>query len=575
MPTLQVIIQDYDLDLLKIIATRWDIDLNTHERREAVAQLAEAMLDPTRAAHEWSRLDDRERGALQMLLASKDHKMPLAQYSRLFGEIRVMGEDKRQREKPYLKPSGIAEVLYYRGLLGMIFDKGKAGPQQFVIVPGDLAAVLPHHQTGYDLSKEEDAPEEMAESEEILPEEEPLEIELLHRADTALVDDITTLLAYLQVENVQLEGSTLSAYDRQALEDYLIKSPEPARAALMVALVAGLGLAAEDPDGNFKPVPVKARKWMDEPRTRQVRALAETWHTSTLFNELHYIPGLILESTSWQNDPSLIRQTIQTALKNMLLEDWFSAERFIFGIKESDPDFQRPAADYTSWYIRDAETNEYLRGFESWDRVDGMALYVALTQPLHWLGLADLGESEEGIMLKLTAYGRGYAGIAPYPDRPNPDAALSLEADGTLYAPRHLSTYDRFQVARFADWGAPGDSYTYHLSAESLQRAQEQGIKAEHILTFLKRATKENIPQAVVQLLGQWKDTGGAAVVLSRYVVLETENAETLDVIQNTPELRRFLGIQLGPRAVIVREGQWDGLVAELQKRGMLVEKNV
>src|SRR5579859_5992190 len=38
-------------------------------------------------------------------------------------------------------------------------------------------------------------------------------------------------------------------------------------------------------------------------------------------------------------------------------------------VKEEEPDFQRPAGNYDSWYIRDAQSGEYLRGFESWDRV--------------------------------------------------------------------------------------------------------------------------------------------------------------------------------------------------------------
>ncbi|NIO71720.1 MAG: hypothetical protein GTN71_22490, partial [Anaerolineae bacterium] len=51
-------------------------------------------------------------------------------------------------------------------------------------------------------------------------------------------------------------------------------------------------------------------------------------------------------------------------------------------IKESDPDFQRPDGDYSSWYIRQADTGRYLSGFESWDQVEGALIAYLIAQPL-------------------------------------------------------------------------------------------------------------------------------------------------------------------------------------------------
>jgi hypothetical protein len=145
MPTLLPTLLDYDPGLLAIIAHRWDVDLESLDRREAAETLAAAMLDPERAAAEWARLNDQERGALQMLLGAVDHKMTAAQFSRLFGEIRQMGPGKRDREKPHLHPVSVAETLYYRGLLAVAFDQGKTGVQPFVYAarPGRCAAGSP------------------------------------------------------------------------------------------------------------------------------------------------------------------------------------------------------------------------------------------------------------------------------------------------------------------------------------------------------------------------------------------------------------------------------------------------
>jgi len=45
-----------------------------------------------------------------------------------------------------------------------------------------------------------------------------------------------------------------------------------------------------------------------------------------------------------------------------------------------------------------------------------------------------------------------------------------------------------------------------------------------------------------------------------------------LQTILETPELRRFLGAQLGPNAVIVRADQAEALAAALQQHGILVD---
>lgn len=564
MMNLKSTLRDYDLDFLKVIAHRWDIDLTAREAHAAADQLAMAMLDPERAAHEWSRLSDRERGALQNLLGAPEHKMPLAKYARLFGEIRQMGSEKRKREKPHLSPVGIAEVLYYRGLLATMYDQSNTGAQPFVYVPHDLAAVLPTHKTGYDLSEPE--PEAFEEDTPLI--EEIDQPQTVHRADTSLVDDLTTLLAFLQLEAIELKNNTLQEMDRQALEPYLIGRALPARIALMVALAAELQIAATQ-DNHFKPIPATARKWLEQVRTQQVRSLVQAWQTTPKYNELQHIEGLVLEKAN-PNDPSLLRKTIQQFLDMVPEDDWFAVREVIETIKDEDPDFQRPAADYDSWYIRDEASDGYLKGFESWEQVDGAMLHLVLTGAMHWLGLVDVGESGTQQAIRLTAYGRAFAGQSAWPEVADPETTLTLEADGTIRAPRAMSRYSRFQLARFADWGEPGDPYHYQLSGAGFTRAHQQGIKAEHIRTFLKRMGQ--VPKSVSEMLDQWERKGSITVSLARRIVLETDSEDSATMILNTPELRRFMGTRLGPRAIAVREEKWDSLLNELREQGFMIE---
>ncbi len=555
MQTLRPTLFDYDPGLLAIIAHRWDVDLEAQDKREAVEQLADAMLDPARAAVEWSRLTDAERGALHTLLAAPDHTMPEGQFTRLFGPIRPMGPAKREREKPHLDPASVAETLFYRGLLARGVAELRSGPQAVLFVPPDLADVLPSRETRFE------APDKA--EPETWPQESTAAPEHITPATTALVDDLTTLLAYLQTHRVSDE------LPPKALEPVRPQWISTAPPRFAVALAASMEIVAGD-SGLLKPVPAAARRWLEATRPRQVRALAEAWRTSTVYNDLWHTPGLRPEDTGWRNDPLLARQAILTFLEMAPPADWWPVEDLIELVKAEEPDFQRPGSDYDSWYIRDAKTGAYLRGFESWDRVDGAVLRFILTGPLHWLGLADLGDG--GRFCRLTIYGRALIGEADWPDPPEERTPLTIAADGTLQAPRTLSRYERFQLSRIAEWVSSGASYTYRLTAASLQAAAAHGIEGEAVLAFLRRAAGGQVPESVQEMLTQWKQTGSATAWLTRAIVLRTETAEALQTVLDTPELRRYLGAPLGPTAVLVRVGQEEALAAALQQHGILVE---
>jgi hypothetical protein len=299
--------------------------------------------------------------------------------------------------------------------------------------------------------------------------------------------------------------------------------------------------------------------------------LAESWRDSTLFNDLWHVPTLRPEETGWRNDPLLARQTVITFLEMVPPDDWWRIDELIGVVKAEEPDFQRPAGDYDSWYIRSAATNEYLRGFESWDQVDAAVLQFILTGPMHWLGLVDLAQNNT--LCRLTVYGRALAGEGEWPNPQEDKAPAEIEADGTIRAPRQLSRYERFQLARITEWRQAGDPYVYRLTANSLQRATRQNIQPDTIQAFLRRVSQaEQLPDAINRLLDQWSKMGRADLWISRAVILRSNTPDALQVILDTPELRRYLGAVLGPTAVIVREGQEEDLAAALQQHGILVE---
>src|SRR5258708_17672108 len=498
MQDLSRTLSDYDPELLRVIANRWDVDLNVREAGNAGTYLAQNMLRPEKVADAWDRLTDEQRGALQTLLGAGG-RMPSFVFARLFGEIRPMGPDKMEREKPYLNPASLAEALFYRGLIATTFGEGLKGSQAFTYVPTDLIPLMPVHKTGY---KIEEQPEQVS----ALP--QPTN---LRPADTTLVDDLATLLAYCLINDVTLKDGAFDPAHQKAIKVHLLGSNSAARLSLMVALASGLGIAA-DSQGMFRPVPANARRWLEQPRAAQVQNLAEAWRDSISYNELWFRPGVKPERGGWQNAPLLARQTVLTFLELVPGDAWWQIDTFVGAVKEDEPDFQRPAGDYDSWYIRDAQTGQYLRGFESWDKVDGAVLRFILTGPMHGLGL--VASADNGTACRLTAYGRAFTGAADWPASSTDTPPLTIQPDGLCEVTRSVSRYDRFQLARFTEWIKAGDPYQYRITTASLGQATRQSIQATHILTFLKRGTGDQVPGMVINLIETWGQAGEKDAIL-------------------------------------------------------------
>jgi hypothetical protein len=565
MRTLLRTLQDADRALLPLLARVWEVedDLQHMSHDEAARALAQAMLDAGRAERAWDTLDDDQRGALQTLLSAGSH-MTAATFTRMFGEIRHMGADQIAREKPHLHPATSAEALFYRGLIAQAFEQADAGARPVIYVPTDLAALLPRHKTSYtglDDGAADDLPPE-------LPGVEPLEdVQNVVAADTSIVDDMVALLAYALLRQPELDGDTLAGPHRAALLPHLLVR-DPARLAFLVLLAVSAGLL-ETEDGKLTLKRAEARRWLEAHRAAQVRQLAETWRDSATYRDLWHVPGLHPEPTGWPYDPVVARTAVIGFLGEFVPEqDWWSMDEFIEAVKLADPDFQRPGGDYTSWYIRNDE-GDYLQGFESWDAVEGALLLFYLGSPMHWLGLVDLAEDAA----RLTAYGRALADLIPWPNPPETDDSVQVQPDGTLLVSRRVPRIDRFQVARFTTWVQAADPFAYRLDAAGIAQAARQGITTQHISAFISRALHDApIPEPIAHLLATWQAGPTSSVTLEPLLVLRTTDPETLTVLLDTPELRRYLGAQLGPMAVVVREGQADALRAALGQHGIVIE---
>jgi hypothetical protein len=317
--------------------------------------------------------------------------------------------------------------------------------------------------------------------------------------------------------------------------------------------------------GGGAPVIEAVRRFLEASRKNALEMLFAAWLESVTFNELRQVPGLVCEG-DWSNQPLVTRKYLLTLLKTIPENKWWSLPAFLHSIKDKDPDFQRPAGDYDSWFIKRESDGTFLRGFANWNEVDGALVRYAITGPLFWLGQVDLSISADSDVI--SAF-RVKHDKSPMPFAET--ARLHVSSQGKIIVPRLSPRLARYQIARFCEWDEEKeDEYHYRVSTTSLKKAVEQGLKVRQLLNLLARNAAAEIPPAFIKALNRWELNGIEARV-EFHTILKVSQPEVLEDLRRT-KAGRFLGETLGPVSIVIKQGAQAKVLAALAEMGLLAD---
>ena len=542
MPNLIQSLQNQDIGYLRIVAELWGIEIPTGEASIVAEHLASAMRDPVLLEEVISNLPPDALNALQALQQSGG-KIPWSTFTRRFGKLREMGAGRRDRERPYLNPISPVEVLWYRGLIGRAFFDTGSGAEEFAYLPQDLLPLLPlPHAQSPTIFGRRATPKERAH---------------IHLANDLILDHACTLLAALRI-GLPLDPSP---YPLNSL-------PYPLVPTALKALLHAAALI----DDQGTPLAEPTRAFLESSRAEALALLSRTWLNSTTFNELRLMPGLRCEG-EWENNPLATRQRILGFLVDIPRDSWWHLDAFVADIRKHHPDFQRPAGDYDSWFIRDESTAEYLRGFEHWDKVDGALVRYIIIGPMHWLGLIDLASpsaEQPVVAFRFSRWAEALLQGNPPQGLATEDETFLISRDGRIRIPRYTPRAARYLLARFSEWEDENEQgYRYRLTAASLERAKQQGLKVDHLLTLLRRHALV-VPPSLIQAVQRWERHGSEAS-LENLLILRVKSPRMLQKLRAS-RANRFLVESLSPHAVIVKPGAADKVLAVLAELGYLGE---
>lgn len=550
MPDLFHSLLKQDIGHLRIIAELWGLELNSSKAEGAMEELCASLLDPNLLAELIDSLPSEADSALNSLV-NAGGRIPWATFTRKYGDIREAGAGKRDREKLYLNPSSATEILFYRGLIARAFFDTEKGPQEFAYIPDDLLSLLKREEKKVEGGKKTEA---VAVASEPLgrpasPGEKGREIP----ADDSILDDAATLLAALRM------GMSLDSASVQAN----IQKQAPG----LLALLASAKLIRKN---TIQADAVKA--FLESPRADALKMLQSAWMESESFNELKLMPGIVCEG-EWTNQPLETREFLLNLLGDIPEGKWWSINAFVREVKLKYPDFQRPAGDYDSWFIKRASDGQYLRGFTHWEEVDGALIKYFITDILHWLGQVDLSAAEgaaEATSFRTSSLAGGKV----------ESGKIAVTSSGRISVPRDAPRVVRYQISRFCEWEDVGRVakhietkdyvYKYRVTTNSLTHAKEQGLNAGQLLALLVKHTGNKVPPSLVKALKRWEVNGTEARVQTQ-VILKVSRPEVLEEMRKS-KAARFLGEALSPTTVIVKGGAIQKVMEAMTELGLLME---
>ena len=338
----------------------------------------------------------------------------------------------------------------------------------------------------------------------------------------------------------------------------------------LLALLSQMALIT----ANHLPEPEKVKTFLSADRGEALLTLFMAWSQSKELNDLHMLPGLVCEG-NWTNDPTLPRELLINLIKELGTSNWWSMSSLLNQLKTKAPDFQRPAGDYDSWFIREEKTHLALRGFASWDKVDGALIRYLIGGPLHWLGVVDVARADKStppLSFRISQNGVRLLQGLPSSDHSSENGTATVSADGTLFVTPGVARSIIYQLARFCEPVAGNKSeHKFRITARSLNLASDQGLRPSQLLQLLQQAKVKNIPQSISEALDRWEKYG-AEIKLESSILLHLDKPDLLPLLQKTPRISRCLGEVLNSKTVTVKIGSVESLRQALAEMGLLAE---
>ena len=539
MPTFADLLTNHPMDVRKYIATFWGFENEELESKSGIQEFCNKVLKLDVLTEGFQSLTIECRNVLE-IIAKQSGRLLWDDFIRRYGEIRIMGESRRERERPDIYPISLSEKLYYRGFIGRSFFDVKPEPKEFAYIPNEFIAVLfPSEQPASALFGQE----------MILSTNHSIRL-----ANDKILDNICSYAAFLRMG---LDAYTQEKWDIDIDLDFLH------------TILRCANIIKKDRSLDTQII----KKHLEMDRNVALEKVIGDWTHCEECNELKLTPELIIEGKPKLNSQT-IRMFLLEIFKNIPNGRWWNLAQLSTDIKDQSPDFLRNAGDFDTWFIRDKRNGDYLRGFEHWEDVEGRLVEFFYTSILFWLGLADLAintNTGHPQAIRKSKIAEEFFTQESILSLPHETKKLTALSNGILSVHPLVPRSARYQITRFCEWlPQKRGEYQYRITNQSLARAAKNSLKSKHLIALLHQYAKPPIPPNLLKAIMEWNAQSSLAQI-KQGVLLKVKDKNIISMIMNSAS-KDLVEEVLNEETLLIKEKKKGVFISLLTEMGYLPE---
>lgn len=381
----------------------------------------------------------------------------------------------------------------------------------------------------------------------------------------------------------------------QKPEDRVLDEPDMPRLVFMRRLMIELGILQE----RDRQIEVLDHpKFLSQNPTTRVERTLKAWRDGTFWNEVLSITGISTYSIGTRIDtaPEQIVQARHTVLTHITelhkaQPGWTAFDTLVDSLRSADYDFMLPRdfkPQYGYYYYSYTNRSPYSAygnamhwefylntsdEAEGWEYVEASFIRAVVLEPLHWMGLADIGYTNDQVVAyRLTEMGAWVLGVGNEIEIPEGEGKVIVQPNYEIIALDPISDMALARLDEFADRISAERAMQYTLSRESVYRAQKKGWTSQRIINTLQQMSDHPLPQNITRTLLEWQTLHERITIHRRATLLQANGARLMDELFEITSINQHLTARPGEAvALVAPEGPAaSALIESLQEIGHL-----